>query len=328
MADKIRWGILGAAKIGRKVIPAIQAAHNSEVVAVASRSLEKAETYAKELSIPKAYGSYEALLAAPDIDAIYIPLPNSEHVPWSIKCAEEGKHTLCEKPLAIDADEAQTAVDVFAEKKLKFAEAFMYRHHPHIRRIREIIAEGGIGEVKIIHSAFTFQIGNEDNIRLSDNLAGGGLMDVGCYPVSFARLIAGEPLRAAAFANFGKDSGVDETLTGILECPNGVLMHFDCSLRTFYESSIEVRGSHGKIALEKAFNTAPDIDSVIHWWSDKSGSLEYTTETIPATNHYRLMAEDFADAILNDHEPAYPAQDAVANMRVIDQLLASARANR
>jgi predicted dehydrogenase len=181
--------------------------------------------------------------------------------------------------------------------------------------------------VKLICAAFTFRIGNEGDIRLNNALAGGGLMDVGCYCVSIIRLIGGEPIRGHAVANFGANSGVDEILGGVLQCPNGIIAHFDCGLRAFHESSYEIRGTHGRISLQKAFNPTPNESTTIHWWEEKDGKEQHHAEEIPPTNHYTLMAQEFADALLNDRPLAYPAEDAIKNMRVIDMLLASARSS-
>jgi len=191
MSGKVRWGILSTANIGRRVIPAIHAARNSEVVAVGSRSLGAAEAFAAEQNIPRAYGSYEELLADSAIDAIYLPLPNSMHAEWSIRCAAAGLPTLCEKPFASDAAEAQSIVDAFARHDVLLAEAFMYRFHPQHAKAQDIVAAGGIGDLQIINSSFTFPIRDAANIRLSKPLAGGALMDVGCYCVNLMRFMTG-----------------------------------------------------------------------------------------------------------------------------------------
>ena len=212
MTKGIRWGILSTARIGRRVIPAIQASPQGEVAAVASRSLERAQAWSARHGIPRAYGSYEALIADSEIDAIYNPLPNSMHAEWSVKCAQAGKPTLSEKPFASDAPEAQTIVDAFDKRGVLLAEAFMYRFHPQHAKVREILSAGGIGKLQIINSSFTFPVADEANIRLSKALAGGALMDVGCYCVNLMRFMTGEePVSATASAQFGEGSGVDET---------------------------------------------------------------------------------------------------------------------
>jgi xylose dehydrogenase (NAD/NADP) len=283
MSDQIRWGILSTAKIGReKVIPAIHKSRNGVVAAVASRDLGRARAFAEETGIPTAYGSYEELLADPHIDAIYNPLPNSEHALWSLACAEAGKPSLCEKPLASDAAEAQTMVDAFAARGILFAEAFMY--------------------------------------RLNKGLAGGALMDVGCYCVNIMRLVTGEePVAARAFARIGALSGVDETLSGVLDFPSGTIGHFDCSFRALHIARYDLHGSLGRIVVERGFTPDAESEAVIRTWqSDRPDEI-----VIPATDQYQRMVEDFADALILSRPPRYAPQDAVANMAALDMLYAS-----
>ncbi len=327
MIRKIRWGVISTASIGRRrVIPAIQASRNGEVAAIASRDLEKAKAAAAELNIPKAYGSYEELIAAPDIDAIYNPLPNDQHAEWSIRCAEAGKPVLCEKPLAVDATQAQHMVDFFAARGVPLAEAFMYRFHPQTQRVKQIVSSGGIGQVHIIQATFSFPIASETNIRLSKAMAGGALMDVGCYCVNVMRHMTGEePDRVSALASWGPQSGVDERLVGLLGFPSGVMGHLDCSLRSHFTNIYEIRGSRGRLLVEKAFTPhAPDpaAGTTVRYWHDDS----YEEIPFGPSTQYTLMAEDFADALLEKRPPRFPIQDAVNNMRVIDRLLTAARA--
>lgn len=323
MTDRIRWGILSTANIGRaRVIPAIQQSDNGDVVAVASRTAERARTFADQLNIPTAYGSYEELIADPNVDAIYIPVPNSEHAEWSIRCAEAGKPTLCEKPLASNADEAQQIVDEFKSRSLLFAEAFMYRFHPQTQRVKQMIDDGAVGTVHIINAAFTFALRDENNIRLSKELEGGSLMDVGCYCVNAMRHMTGEePETGQAVAHFGEQTGVDEWLAGTLKFPSNITGHFDSGLRSQRTHMYDIRGSAGRILVEQAFTVPDDQPSTIRYWHGDA----YDEIEIPATNHYRLMVEDFADALINNRPPRFDPQDAVENMRVIDMLLASAR---
>lgn len=319
MNTQIRWGILSTANIGRaRVVPAMQKSSNGRVAAVASRALEKAQKYAQELNIPTAYGSYEELLADPNIDAIYIPLPNSEHAAWSIRCAEAGKPVLCEKPLAADAAEAQKMVDTFAAKQILFAEAFMYRFHPQTQRVKEMITNGAIGDVQVMDATFTFPVQNEDDVRLQKTLAGGALMDVGCYCVNVMRFMFGEePIEAKAIARF---RDVDERLVGILGFPSGGIGHFNCSLRTHLTHRYEIRGSQGRIVVDEAFSLRPDQSLTLHHWQDD----QHHTITIDPANHYQLMVEDFADALLNKRPPRFSAEDGVRNLQVTDWLLLSA----
>lgn len=319
MSDRIRWGILSTANIGRRVIPAIHASSNGEVRAVGSRSLATAQAFAKEQSIPTAYGSYEELIADENVDAIYIPLPNRLHAEWSIKCAKAGKATLCEKPFASDAQEARTVVDVFDQADVLLAEAFMYRFHPQQVKVKEIIADGGIGDLHLISSSFTYPIHGEGNIRLSKALAGGGLMDIGCYCINLMRFITDEePTSVTAAARIGQVTGVDETLAAMLEFPSGVIGHFDCGLRSQRQQTYTVKGSEGMIVVPTAFTPDKVTGSRIQHWRGNSCA----EHTIEAADHYQLMVEDFADALLNRREPRFSPMDAVQNMDVIDRILA------
>ena len=319
MADNVRWGILSTANIGRKVIPAIHASRNGVVAAVASRSLERAREFAAEQSIPIVYGSYEKLIESDQVDAIYNPLPNSMHAEWSIKCAQAGKATLCEKPFASDAAEAQTIVDAFEGRAVLLAEAFMYRFHPQHAKVKSILAEGGIGDLKIINSSFTFFISDEANIRLSKPLAGGGLMDVGCYCINLMRFITGEePETMTAVGNIGQRTGVDEILAGALKFPSGVIGHFDCGLRADRQQSYRLKGTNGSIVVLSSFTPDKHKDTIVQQWRGD----QLTEHVIAPVDHYQLMVEDFADALLRDRPPRFPPSDAVRNMEVVDSLLA------
>lgn len=322
MPDKVRWGILSTANIGRKVIPAIHESHNGVVAAVASRSLERAREFAAEQSIPAVYGSYEELIESDDVDAIYNPLPNSMHAEWSIKCALAGVATLCEKPFASDAAEAQTIVDAFEDQDVLLAEAFMYRFHPQHAKVKAIVADGGIGDLKIINSSFTFFISDEANIRLSKPLAGGGLMDVGCYCVNLMRFMTGEePAAVTAVGNIGPSTGVDEILAGTLQFPSGVIGHFDCGLRAHRQQSYRLKGTAGSIVVESSFTPDKEKDTIVKHWQGN----QLTEHVIAPVDHYQLMVEDFADALLSGRAPRFSPSDAVKNMRVVDRLLAQIR---
>jgi len=322
MSEQIRWGILSTANIGRRLIPAIHNSTNGVVAAVASRNLERAKTFAEEQNIPTVYGSYEELLADDSIDAIYNPLPNQMHAEWSVKCAEVGKATLCEKPLASNADEAQMMVDTFAQHNVLFAEAFMYRFHPQSQRVQQMIQDGAIGDVRVLNASFTFPISDEENIRLSKDLAGGALMDVGCYCINVMRFMTGEePIAGEAFARFGEATDVDEVIAGILHFPSGALGHLDASLRTSFSNTYEIRGTEGRIHVPMGFVPQADQATHIHYWHDG----QYDALEVPPVDQYQLMVKDFADALLYGRPPRYLPEDAVANMRVIDLLLRSAR---
>ena len=244
------------------------------------------------------------------------------HAEWSVKCAEAGIPTLCEKPFASDAFEAQGIVDAFERHGVPLAEAFMYRFHPQHAKVKEIIAAGAIGELQFINSSFTFPLSNEANIRLSKPLAGGSLMDVGCYCVNLMRFMTGEePARVTASARIGGTTRVDEALAGTLEFPSGVIGHFECGLRAYRQHSYTLKGSAGLISVPTSFVPDKTADTIVqHWAGD-----DYSEHVIPAIDHYQLMVEDFADALIQKRAPRFAPADAVNNMVVVDALLAQAR---
>lgn len=322
--QKLRWGVLSTAKIGLKsVIPAIQQSNNGIIAAIASRDAAAAQETAKALGISHAFGSYDALLESPEIDAVYIPLPNSLHKEWAIRAAERGKHVLCEKPFALHAAEVDEMIATANQHRVLLMEAFMYRFHPQYDKVREFIARGAIGALQVIRSAFCFRLDDLSNIRMNKELGGGSLMDVGCYCVNVSRLIAGaEPVEAQASAAFGEKSHVDETLVGVLRFPNDVVAHFDSSFRTDYREWLEIQGTEGRMELERPFRShAVDGQGRITL-QHKNGTRE--TFTTRAVNQYQLMTEHFADAALNGKPLRYPAELDRGNMRVIDTLYESA----
>ncbi|MEO8451236.1 MAG: Gfo/Idh/MocA family oxidoreductase [Gemmatimonadota bacterium] len=319
---KLRWGVLGTANIGRaKVNPAIRASRNGTLVAVASRTDAAARAFAEAENIPEHYGSYAALLDNPAIDAVYIPLPNSLHREWTIRAAEKGKHVLCEKPLALTAAEC-LAMDSAADANgVKLMEAFMYRFHPRIDRVVELVRGGAIGGLALIRSAFTFRLIKPGNIRLSAELGGGGLMDVGCYCVNVSRTVAGEePVEVQAWACWGA-TGVDEQLVGTLRFPGGALAQFDCALTMERREIVEIAGSDGSLTVGSAFlpGTEP-VDIEQH-----RGRETPIRHTIAGADEYVLMVEHFADSVLHNRPLRYSAREAALNMRVIEALYRSAR---
>lgn len=321
-SQKIRWGILSTANIGKAaVIPAIQASNNGEVVAVASRSLEKAQAFARELNIPKSYGSYKALLEASDIDAVYIPLPNNLHRDWTIRAAERGKHILCEKPLGLNTQEC-VEMDAAANRYgVRLMEAFMYRFHPRTQKVLDMVREGRLGELRLIHSTFTFRLTRPDNIRFKPELGGGALMDVGCYCVNVSRTMAeSEPVSVECFARWTK-SGVDEQLVGTLGFAGGLLAQFDCALTMARREEYTLAGTEAVLTIPRAF--VPGAASCVIEERRDRGVL--TRHRIKGANQYQLMVEHFADCILQDRPLRYSVAEAAANMRVIDTLYHSAR---
>jgi predicted dehydrogenase len=318
---KVRWGVLSTANIGRAaVIPAIQASKNGELIAVASRDLARGEAFAAKLGIPKAYGSYEALLEAGDIDAVYIPLPNSLHREWTIRSAEMGKHILCEKPLALNAAECIEMEAVADQHHVKLMEAFMYRFHPRTEKVLDMLRAGALGELRLIHSAFTFRLTRPDNIRLKPELGGGALMDVGCYCVNLSRTAAGaEPVEVQAYANWGR-SGVDEQLVGTLRFANELLAQFDCALNLERREEYQLSGTDAFLTVASAF--LPGEEDVVIDEVRSRGEMQQ--HTIKGADEYRLMVEHFADCILQNRAPRYPVSEAAANLRVIEALYHSA----
>ena len=317
---KVRWGVLSTAKIGRRaVIPAIQHSANGEVVAIASRNADRARDFAREMGIPQTYGSYDGLVAADDIDAVYIPLPNSMHMEWTIKAAENGKHVLCEKPFAMNADECAKMQAAAAQNRVKLMEAFMYRFHPRTQRMLELLRGRAVGEIRFIHSEFTIQITDTANIRLQKALGGGALMDVGCYCVNVCRTIAAEePVEVQAYANWSS-TGVDEQMSATLRFPSGILAQFDCALTLSRRQSYQAVGSAGVLDVPAAFVPGTDQATIRQLKEEKESLLQFA-----GVDQYRLMVEHFAQCVLTDQEPRYPASDGTANMRVIDALYRSA----
>ena len=320
--DGVRWGVLSTANIGRAAVnPAIRASSNGTLVAVASREAERARAFAAEHDIPQAFGSYEALLEREDIDAVYIPLPNSLHREWTIRAAQAGKHVLCEKPLALDAVECAEMAAAARDAGVTLMEAFMYRFHPRTERVLEMVRSGQVGDVGAVRSAFTFRLRSPDNIPLDPELGGGALMDVGCYCVNVSRTLVGEePVEAQATASW-TERGVDASLAGLLRFPGGASAHFDCALTLERAEAYEVAGTDGQLRVESAF--LPGTRDVRI--TEARGREGERIHTIPGDDEYRLMVEHFADCVLHDRAPRYGAEEAAANMRTIEALYRSAR---
>jgi predicted dehydrogenase len=323
---KLRWGILSTAKIGtEKVIPAIQKASNCEVVAIASRNEVTAKNAATLLGIPKAYGTYEALLADPNVDAIYNPLPNHLHVPYTIKALEAGKHVLCEKPIALDVNEAEMLVaEANKFPKLKVMEAFMYRFHPQWKKVKELVAQGTIGEVKAIQSFFSYFNNDPQNIRNQVNIGGGALMDIGCYCIQFPRFILeAEPKRVVALIDRDPQMKIDRTTSGMLDFGNGVTSSFTCSTQMQPFQRAQIIGTKGRIEIEIPVNAPPErLLKVSLFTHDLSSEM-----FIGPADQYTLQAEAFASAVLENKPVPTSLNDAVGNMKVIDALFESEKQN-
>ena len=317
MPSGLRWGILSTAKIGHKIIKGIGLSRNSCVHAVASREWTRALEIAKEYGIPRMFGSYEELLVSKEIDVIYIPLPNALHYEWTIKALEAGYPVLCEKPLASNAEEAQKMLEASKRTGVLLAEAFMYRYHPIYAVIKEIIEGGKIGDLLSIRSEFSYHMADRSNIRASAELAGGALMDIGCYCVSMSRLITNcEPDKVSAFE---RRTTVDDTLLGMMQFPNGVISQFECSFEKPFNSFAEISGTKGTIRINNFFR--PENDGSLEIIIDGN----HKTIQMPEAHCYQLEIEDFVNACKKGTSTRWCIEDAVANMKVIDALYESAK---
>jgi predicted dehydrogenase len=323
---KTRWGIISTADIGvNKVIPAIQNAKNCEVIAISSRDEALARKKAKELNIPCAYGSYEDMLADKNIDVVYNPLPNHLHVPYSIKAMEAGKHVLCEKPIAMNASEAQLLAETASKyPTLKVMEAFMYRFHPQWKKIKELIAEGALGELRTIHSHFSFYNTDPANTRNIPEYGGGALYDIGCYCISFPRfLFDRNPVRVISLIERDQKMKIDCLSSAMLDFGEGKTATFTCSIQLMYGQWCEIMGTKGRIVADIPVNAPNDRPTTI-MLTTNSGSVLFTFEAI---DQYTLQAEEFANAIINKSTVPTPLTDAIANLKVIDALFESEKNN-
>ncbi|MGH9590319.1 MAG: Gfo/Idh/MocA family protein [Terracidiphilus sp.] len=330
MSKKLRWGVLSTANIGlKKVIPAMQRGEHTEVTAIASRDLDKALRAASALNIPRAYGSYEELLADPEVDAVYNPLPNHLHVPWTARAAEAGKHVLCEKPIAMNAAEAKTLRAVRDRFGVKIGEAFMIRSYPQWLRLRELLDEGRIGDLRAVTGIFSYFNVDPANIRNLVEIGGGALMDIGCYLVHASRYaFRRQPVRVVATIDRDPAMRTDRLTSGLMEFEGGHAI-FTCSTQLIPYQRIHFLGTRGCIEVEIPFNAPPDRPTRI--FIDSSGDLTgsgITTETFPISDQYTMQAEAFAKAIWEDTEPPVSLEDAIGNMAVIDALFRSANSSQ
>jgi predicted dehydrogenase len=324
---KLRWGVLSTADIGlKKVIPAMQRGQFTTVAAIASRSLARAQEAAAALGIPAAYGSYEELLADPDIDAIYNPLPNQMHVPWTIKAAEAGKHVLCEKPLSLTVAEAETLLAVRSRTGVKIGEAFMIHSYHQWLRLRELLDERRIGELRSIVGYFSYFNVDPSNIRNRVETGGGALMDIGCYLIHASRFaFAEEPTRVVALIDRDPQLHTDRLTSAILDFPGGQSI-FTCSTQIVPYQRIHFLGDRGRIELEIPFNAPPDRPTRLY--IDSTGDLlgaGITVESFPASDQYTLQGDAFAKAVFEHTEVPVSVEDAIKNMAVIEAVLHSAR---
>jgi xylose dehydrogenase (NAD/NADP) len=316
----VKWGIVSTADINQKVIPPAHASPEVELIAVASRDQARAEAYAGEWGIERAYGSYEALLEDPDVEAVYVSLPNTLHVEWSIRALEAGKHVLCEKPLSRHPEDVERAFDAAERTGRLLAEAFMYRHNPQTARLVELVEEGAIGELCVIRSAFSYALYDADNIRLRTDVEGGSLMDVGCYCVSGSRLLGGEPESVYGQAYVGP-SGTDWVFTGLMRFPDEVLATFDCGTCLVERDELEAIGTEGSLFLDDPWHCDEPVIEL-----RRDGEVERIE--LDPVDSYGLELENLSRAIRGQAEPLLGREDAVAQARAIDALFRSADEGR
>jgi predicted dehydrogenase len=326
MSNKLRWGVLSTAAIGlKKVIPAMQQGQHTRVVAIASRDLAKAQEAATALGIPTAYGSYEELLADPSIDAVYNPLPNHLHVPWTVKAAEAGKHVLCEKPFSLTVAEAESLLAVRSRTGVKIGEAFMIRSFPQWLRLRELLKQGRIGDLRSVVGVFSYFNIDPANIRNQVASGGGAVMDIGCYLIHASRYaFANEPTRVVALIERDPQMHTDRLTSAILDFSAGQSI-FTCSTQLVPYQRVHFLGTRGRIEIEIPFN-AP-IDRPTRLFVDDGGDLSgktITTETFPVCDQYTLQGDAFSKAILENTEVPVPLEDAIGNMAVIEAIFRSA----
>jgi len=313
----VTWGILSTADINRKVIPGAKASQKVDLVAVASRDRQRAEAYAREWGIERAHGSYEALLEDPDVEAVYISLPNTMHSEWSIRALEAGKHVLCEKPFSRDIAEVEQAFDAAEREGRLLMEAFMYRHNPQTKRLQELVGEGTIGDLRIVRAAFSYSLFDAENIRLRTDVDGGSLMDVGCYCVSGSRLLAGEPDTVYGQQVIGP-TGTDCVFAGAMCFPGDVLAHFDCGTSLPERDELEVIGTEGVLFLDDPWHCDVPVIEV-----RRDGDVEVIR--LEPEDSYRLELENLSDAIRGEAPALLGREDAVAQARALEALTRSAR---
>lgn len=320
---RLRFGVLSTANIGRnRVNPALRESRNALLLAVASRDASRAREFAAQTAIPRHYASYEALLCDPEIEAVYIPLPNSMHKEWTIRAAEKGKHVLCEKPLATTTADAREMKAAAEGNGVTLMEAFMYRFHPRTLKLLELAAGPGAGEIKVVRSAFTFKLLREGNYRFFPELGGGALLDLGCYCVDASRLLArSDPVEAQAFAEWN-EAGVDMQLVGTLRFANGVVAQFDCSFLLERREFVEAAGQDGAfLSPSETFACTLGETEIV----ERHGMAPATRHGVQGADHYRLMVEHFADVVRGAATPRHHIDESITNLAAIEALYASAR---
>ena len=324
---KLRFGVLGTAKIAReKVIPPLRRADRCEVVAIASRDAARAREVAGRLGIARSHGSYEELLADPEVDAVYNPLPNHLHVPWTARAAEAGKHVLCEKPLGLSEADARPLLAVRDRTGVRIQEAFMVRTHPQWLRAREIVASGRLGELRAIHGHFSYHLTDPGNVRNVPEWGGGGLLDIGCYPITTARFVTGaEPRRAAALVERDPVLGIDRLGSALLDFPGGVSCGFTYATQLVPRQTMQFLGTRGRLEVEIPFNAPNDRPCRLLVFDGAGLGLAVAEAIeIPICDQYGVMVDRFAAAVLDGGGQPVPLEDSLANLRVIDAVARAA----
>ena len=323
MANNVlKWGLLSSARINRALIPPLRASRRNQLVAVASRTQESADNYAREWKISRAHGSYEALLADPEIDVVYISLPNHLHASWSIKAVEAGKHVLCEKPLALNVEEVDAIQSAAGRHGRVVMEAFMYRHHAQTLKVQELVKSGSLGTLKLIRGSFSFVLSGEGDVRLDPAMGGGSIWDLGCYPISYARSVVGEnPLEVFGWQVIGP-TGIDATFVGQMRFDHDILAQFDSSFVIPFHAFMEIIGSEGTLNIPRPFKPEPD-EKIYLTRGEKTETIKIKGQEL-----YIGEVENMADAILLGQEPRISLEDSRANVAAISALLESARTGK
>lgn len=326
MSKTLTWGLLSTARINRRLIAPIKKSKRSELVGVASRTQKTAQEFGSKWNIPRIFSSYEAMLESPNMNAIYIPLPNNMHHEWVLKAAQAGKHILCEKPLALTTQEVKEMATAATENNIVLLEAFAYRMHPQLQRVKETIKRGVIGNVKLIRSKFSFSLREANNIRLKKALGGGSLWDVGCYPVSFAQaIVEANPVEVFAWQTLGGD-GVDTTLTGQLRFANGIMAQIDCSFEVPYRVGAEIVGDEGVLYLPNPFQ--PDLDGRKNGFIHITPNDKQTTIKSKNMDPYLAEVQAIEDAVFNHKSTPYSLTESLGNVATIKALYKSAETGK
>ena len=322
-AKKIRWGILGAARINRSLVPAVQASRRSELAAIASRDISRAQDQAQQWGIPRAYASYDEVLADPDVDVIYNPLPNHLHAEWSIRAAQAGKHVLCEKPLALTTAEVDAMAKAAQQYGVVIAEAFMYRHHPQTLKVQELVQSGALGEIRLIHGTFSFLLDRPQDPRWLAEMGGGSIWDIGCYPISYTQMLTGSKPEEVFGWQQTASSGADETFSGQMRCANGVFASFDCSFRLPLHTGMLIRGSQATLTIPTPFSPRQKSTLILQPIGGDEKRI-----TIPTSNLYLGEVEDMAACILDGKTQRVTLEESRQHIETICALLESARIGR